>query len=1246
MTNDAGVPMEEFILGLIMLAFGLLVWAGIGHAIWLGLVLLFRNLFGTRCPRCHSVFLGPSSCPACNKRPNLTEEQRATPEEDLAASRRLLAYARFHRWLPEDQHQSLVNLISRLGERIAGERGLSDTGDLHSVATTELQQVHRRVESSAVETSGANSSAAAGMLPDVAADYPDALRKSRTSVGQPVAQSDAPIIATEVVDAIIPHEGVQNSPAASAVAAPDHIQHAMPHPLEASYSESGSQPAGAPIKQRLAADVLRAFMLQSNIRWIELVSAALIVVCSVGLVISLWSTLSATSRYFPSLVFLLATLAVHGAGQYTLRQWKLRTTSRGILHIGMMLIPLSTLVGILLAKRPDGPPPLDAMTIAVLLAGVTTHGSLAITASFALFGRRWLVPALATILGSCALVPIYALGEASSDQSGLTVLVLLPLVATNMWVALTTNRSVSSYRVLKDHKARIITGMVLQILFVSGIALTFWRLQAVHNAGKVLWWWLCVAAVASTWTSWGWSVMLPKRYAHDPRSSLSPPSWFVVASWAVATISSVLLVAAVWQLSGDWLASVTLCAMLAIWWNVQGVFCGSRMSVFAGTVAALVTVAILTDIATMQAGSNRFETMHALNWLGFSRIVSLGISAIVTLLLGRLLASQFVGQTERESATFRPTTMSLFQSFEPVAWAACSSLLFGALLTVVASLVPVGPTPYGGNWAPLLLIAYGIVVVQIVVSFARRAQTDASTAGRALSALPLAMPTGLALMLLGVVKLFHSSPILETWVGDLRPERAWAVGLQLLGAFWAMAAGCLKALRKSNQFVNGTIVASQIHWLGGGAIVLSLCSLPFILTHPSNLWLASCLGGTWPLITASLFIAWRQAAWRESILIAALAWASCILFWLGARTELWHELALAPSCAVFATLVCVFVLLFELTQWRLSAWIRSGEPTAAATEYLRFEGWRWVDAGPKWSAAVCLFLAWATLLATMVPSAFRAVAASLGISTFAEPYWSAEFTSLEATLVCIAVAALSLATWWGNQRHHQRLLTACAAALPLMTTMLLAAWLGSPLALQASTWNLAAWLLASELVRFGSHKLATRSATSWGEMLHLPSFFDRRTSWLTLMRTVAFALLLIASSAFALTGWVDGKSALTALGYQEFTIIPLLLVLGPLLVVGAVRWWASVWDAESSDWIWVGGMIVSAVVGCIAAIIVHRVELPSNSLIAASQSCAICLSTLASLSTLFVLIRNTAGLRAMLGNKMSLVELLPKAMRG
>ena len=95
--------------------------------------------------------------------------------------------------------------------------------------------------------------------------------------------------------------------------------------------------------RRSLTNVLAAFMEERNILWGELTGGLLIVGCSIALVITLWHSLEALP-YFPFLIFACITAALFSAGEYTLHHWKLESTSRGLLVIALLLVPLNLLV--------------------------------------------------------------------------------------------------------------------------------------------------------------------------------------------------------------------------------------------------------------------------------------------------------------------------------------------------------------------------------------------------------------------------------------------------------------------------------------------------------------------------------------------------------------------------------------------------------------------------------------------------------------------------------------------------------------------------------------------------------------------------------------------------------------------------------------------------------------------------------------------------------------------------------------
>jgi hypothetical protein len=87
-------------------------------------------------------------------------------------------------------------------------------------------------------------------------------------------------------------------------------------------------------------EVLSAFMEQRNIRWGELIGGLLFVCSSVALVVSLWDTIERIpySKFF---IFVSVSSAVFGVGLYAHHRWKLESTSRALLVIATLLVPLN-----------------------------------------------------------------------------------------------------------------------------------------------------------------------------------------------------------------------------------------------------------------------------------------------------------------------------------------------------------------------------------------------------------------------------------------------------------------------------------------------------------------------------------------------------------------------------------------------------------------------------------------------------------------------------------------------------------------------------------------------------------------------------------------------------------------------------------------------------------------------------------------------------------------------------------------
>jgi hypothetical protein len=118
--------------------------------------------------------------------------------------------------------------------------------------------------------------------------------------------------------------------------------------------------------RRSLGETLATFMEERNIRWGELAGGSLIVCSSVALVISLWEQLEAIP-YFQFFIFVAVSAALFGIGLYTEHRWKLASTSRGVLMIATLLVPLNFVA--MVATRKSGFDPL-ALLMELIALGV------------------------------------------------------------------------------------------------------------------------------------------------------------------------------------------------------------------------------------------------------------------------------------------------------------------------------------------------------------------------------------------------------------------------------------------------------------------------------------------------------------------------------------------------------------------------------------------------------------------------------------------------------------------------------------------------------------------------------------------------------------------------------------------------------------------------------------------------------------------------------------------------------------
>lgn len=202
---------------------------------------------------------------------------------------------------------------------------------------------------------------------------------SRRSVGNLHAQSDTSVSAIPVSES----DTIESVPSRSDeghVTQEQTVAMVNPsreiHPLEQEYSSSAPPLIDSIATQtrKTLGNVLQQFLSEKNIHWGELVSAMLIVGSAVGLILSLRTELNRLIPMFPSVLFFLVTLAIHLAGFYTLKRWKLPSTSRGLLVLGAIMMCVTSLATVLLTERSSAPVHAAVPIVAGLIGfGVLSH---------------------------------------------------------------------------------------------------------------------------------------------------------------------------------------------------------------------------------------------------------------------------------------------------------------------------------------------------------------------------------------------------------------------------------------------------------------------------------------------------------------------------------------------------------------------------------------------------------------------------------------------------------------------------------------------------------------------------------------------------------------------------------------------------------------------------------------------------------------------------------------------------------
>lgn len=336
---------------LLILIIVLGVVAVVGHGIWVLVAAIFRAVAGdagpppapvavvrpaTACPHCGQ--LSPARlCPRCGMSKESTPPSAAAPP--LAP-----APASTHSVAPmppvntaggrtDDVAADLQATLRQLERwKARGKMDAASLWEMQRLAETELRLTpaeRGQVAAAATQEAAAASLAApqVAMAPaSPAAPTPSAPEQEEEALGLELLERDS------AGNASADPGSAAKSPAPAPALPPPPPRHPV-----AALAPAPQPPPATPWTEALA-----SFMEESHIRWGEIVGGLLIVGCSLALVISRWGQIAAMPVLRFSL-FTLVTVGLFALGFYSHRRWRLPTTSRGLMVIATLLVPLNFL---------------------------------------------------------------------------------------------------------------------------------------------------------------------------------------------------------------------------------------------------------------------------------------------------------------------------------------------------------------------------------------------------------------------------------------------------------------------------------------------------------------------------------------------------------------------------------------------------------------------------------------------------------------------------------------------------------------------------------------------------------------------------------------------------------------------------------------------------------------------------------------------------------------------------------------
>jgi hypothetical protein len=639
----------------------------------------------------------------------------------------------------------------------------------------------------------------------------------------------------------------------------------------------------------------------------------------------------------------------------------------------------------------------------------------------------------------------------------------------------------------------------------------------------------------------------------------------------------------------------------------------------------------------VETAFGKYLLLQPTDWIGLHRIgilTLLGLLAVITATLFRRISST-IAEPLRIGLFRTRRRASIATLLQQMQVAGGVVVAVAAVLTLIASVVPFGDTPYGGNWAALLLGTYGAIAIATGIATCHWFGTSLWNR--------FFVPAGQAMLLLATVRLCQTSSMLEGWLGDLRPSRSWAVGTAQLAVAWSLIAAAIRVSndRRDSKAVrnNGPISVAfsqewNMNWLCVTACVLSVLSATAIWSNADHLRWAGFIGWFLPVTTLAVFVRWQRAEWREISLLALCIWTGSVFYTTGHANNWWVDMGLASTVAVLAMAVALTLVGFEY-----------------AIESMRFAlRQEWLTAKPQWASATLLICCWIGPLLSLLGSAIPSIAISMG-TNFDLAKASITFQPLGrigVSLVLLSGMTLTVAAAWLGKRHQQMFVMDTTALFPASIALAIAAWIAPPYSLVGALWSVTALLVGSEFVQFLGGNWHDRSTHAWQQLVVAKNEVQREFQWLSYARGILVAMLTIGTLTFiacCIAGTLPSQ-LITFSGSWSSHVEILFVSLGPAILFGFFRWLFSVWNSEQPQVTTAGGTFTSLAGASVAALaLVGGLAWPSTCIVWI-QSFALMIAVLAWANTGFTATRNFLGLRHILGDKVNQRALLSKLLKG